>query len=138
MASVAFPLRLSHLSDNFAHLANYRLYLSSGLDSATPGMARSFIGAFLAWHFLPTASAIITGLLWSTVDVAARRLEPVLSFDPNGALAADSVSRNYNSCSLFLLPLRAAKRGHWAVVILNNYYLHPVYPTVGPEQPVEG
>ena len=76
---------------------------------------------FFAWQFLPVASAVCLGFLWSTVDVTARRLEPFYQLSlPNGAPACASISEDYMSCWIFLLPFKAAKQKHWAVVVSST------------------
>ncbi|KAK1965932.1 hypothetical protein LY78DRAFT_74994 [Colletotrichum sublineola] len=85
------------------------LALSKSVDDI-PDFAR------FCYMFLPTIVAVIYSLLWSWIDLDIKRIQPWLEMSkPEGATAARSVFLDYPYDFIAFVPLKAAKRGHWAV-----------------------
>ncbi|KAJ0168155.1 hypothetical protein CTA2_9293 [Colletotrichum tanaceti] len=72
--------------------------------------------ANFCYLFLPTIVAVIYSLLWSWIDLDVKRMQPWLEMSrPEGATAARSIFLDYPYDFIAFVPLRAAKRRHWAV-----------------------
>ncbi|KAI9880048.1 MAG: hypothetical protein M1830_005780 [Pleopsidium flavum] len=73
-------------------------------------------GQSFAYLYLPTIIAVAYSMLWSWVDLDAKRLEPYFQLSkPEGALAKSSLLLQYPVDFLALVPLKAARRRHWSV-----------------------
>lgn len=77
------------------------------------------ITKFATWKYLPTAIAVIYGVLWEQVDSEIKRLEPYfhLSQRPKGALAESSLNVEYLTFWAVLTPFQAIRHRHLAVVL---------------------
>lgn len=72
-------------------------------------LSRSF-----AYLYLPTSIAVIYGLLWSWIDLDARRLEPYRQMSkPGGVKVEDSLLLRYPFDFLAAVPINALRRRHW-------------------------
>ncbi|KAK1718589.1 uncharacterized protein CLUP02_07930 [Colletotrichum lupini] len=72
--------------------------------------------ANFCYLFLPTIVAVIYSLLYSWIDLDVKRMQPWLEMSkPEGATAERSVFLDYPYDFVAFVPLRAAKRRHWAV-----------------------
>ncbi|KAK2048923.1 hypothetical protein LZ31DRAFT_489657 [Colletotrichum somersetense] len=72
--------------------------------------------ARFSYLFLPTIVAVIYSLLWSWIDLDIKRIQPWLEMSkPGGATAERSIFLDYPYDFIALVPMKAAKRGHWAV-----------------------
>jgi hypothetical protein len=61
--------------------------------------------------YLPTILAVIYGILWSWIDLEAKRLEPYRQLSkPGGASAEDSILLDYPFDFLASVPLHSARR----------------------------
>lgn len=66
---------------------------------------------FFAYQYLPTIIAVTYSMLWSWVDLDAKRLEPYFQLSkPGGALAESSLLLQYPVDFLAFVPLKAARR----------------------------
>ncbi|KAL0943769.1 uncharacterized protein CTRU02_201656 [Colletotrichum truncatum] len=75
-----------------------------------PGYAK------FGYLFLPTIVAVVYSLLWSWIDLDVKRIQPWLEMSrPGGATAMRSVFLDYPYDFVAFVPMRAAKRRHWAV-----------------------
>ncbi|EXF73724.1 hypothetical protein CFIO01_02494 [Colletotrichum fioriniae PJ7] len=72
--------------------------------------------ANFCYLFLPTIVAVIYSLLWSWIDLDVKRIQPWLEMSkPEGTTAERSIFLDYPYDFIAFVPLRAAKRRHWAV-----------------------
>ncbi|OBR11889.1 Phosphoribosylaminoimidazole-succinocarboxamide synthase [Colletotrichum higginsianum IMI 349063] len=66
--------------------------------------------------FVPTIVAVIYSLLWSWIDLDVKRTQPWLEMSkPDGTTAERSVFLDYPYDFIAFVPLKAARRRHWAV-----------------------
>ncbi|KAF6841696.1 hypothetical protein CPLU01_00368 [Colletotrichum plurivorum] len=66
--------------------------------------------------FLPTIVAVIYSLLWSWIDLDVKRIQPWLEMSrPAGATAESSIFLDYPYDFIAFVPIKAARRRHWAV-----------------------
>lgn len=100
--------------------------------SATPG---SSIGAddnsgavlhyftmrdYVTGAFLPTILAVLFAIPWTLIDTAAKQIEPIYQLaEIRGASAANSLSLNYVTMSMFVVPFRAFSRRHWVIALTS-------------------
>ncbi|KAI1265987.1 hypothetical protein F5Y18DRAFT_384188 [Xylariaceae sp. FL1019] len=90
------------------------LALSQSVDSL-PGTVR------YATAYLPTAIAILYAILWSLVDVDAKRIQPWLEVSRSGGSTAEnSLLLDYPFQFLALVPYKAFKQGHWPVFYISS------------------
>ncbi|KAK2002022.1 hypothetical protein LX36DRAFT_627585 [Colletotrichum falcatum] len=72
--------------------------------------------AKFSYMFIPTIVAVIYSLLWSWIDLDAKRIQPWLEMSrPGGAKAGRSIFLDYPYDFIAFVPLKAAKRRHWGV-----------------------
>ncbi|KAK1688027.1 hypothetical protein BDP55DRAFT_548602 [Colletotrichum godetiae] len=72
--------------------------------------------ANFCYLFLPTIVAVIYSLLWSWIDLDVKRMQPWLEMSrPKGATAEKSMFLDYPYDFIAFVPIKAAKRRHWAV-----------------------
>ncbi|KAK1730331.1 hypothetical protein CaCOL14_004173 [Colletotrichum acutatum] len=72
--------------------------------------------ANFCYLFLPTIVAVIYSLLWSWIDLDVKRMQPWLEMSrPKGATAEKSIFLDYPYDFIAFVPIKAAKRRHWAV-----------------------
>ncbi|KKF97257.1 hypothetical protein CFO_g382 [Ceratocystis platani] len=73
-------------------------------------------GTYFVVKFLPIIVSVIYGVLWQLIDYDVKRLEPFhqLSLE-GGALASRSLNIDYITDTNILMPIQAAKFGHYAV-----------------------
>ncbi|KFY51237.1 hypothetical protein V496_08896 [Pseudogymnoascus sp. VKM F-4515 (FW-2607)] len=77
--------------------------------------------ATVSYLYLPTVIAVIYSMVWSWVDLDSKRLEPWFQLSkPEGAAAEDSILLQYPFDFLPFVPIRAARRRHWAVFIAGS------------------
>lgn len=87
---------------------------------------------FFSWKYLPTMIAVTFGILWQIVDYEVKRLEPYYQLSqPEGALAIESLTRDYLTGWAILAPFKAVKYRQWAV-----FYSSVIYLLAGPVIPV--
>ena len=66
--------------------------------------------------YLPTVISVIYSLVWSWIDLDARRIEPYRQLSkPDGASAEESLLLHYPFDFLGTVPLRSLRRRHWPV-----------------------
>lgn len=79
---------------------------------------------FFCWKYMATIIAVTYGVLWQIVDFEVKRLEPYYQLSrPEGALAAESLNRDYPTCWPILAPFKALRYRQWAVVYSSTIYL---------------
>lgn len=85
-----------------------------------------------SYLYLPTVISVLYGLLWSWIDLDARRFEPFFQLCHGSAAAVeDALLLEYPFQFLLWIPFRAAKRGHWSVLasslafLLVSWFLTP-------------
>ncbi|KFY30343.1 hypothetical protein V493_01977 [Pseudogymnoascus sp. VKM F-4281 (FW-2241)] len=77
--------------------------------------------ATASYLYLPTVIAVIYSIVWSWVDLDSKRLEPWFQLSkPEGASAEDSILLQYPFDFVPFVPIRAARRRHWAVFITGS------------------
>ncbi|KFY32827.1 hypothetical protein V495_08699 [Pseudogymnoascus sp. VKM F-4514 (FW-929)] len=77
--------------------------------------------ATVSYLYLPTVIAVLYSIVWSWVDLDSKRLEPWFQLSkPEGATAEDSLLLQYPFDFLPFVPIRAARRRHWAVFITGT------------------
>ncbi|KAI9885936.1 MAG: hypothetical protein M1823_002262 [Watsoniomyces obsoletus] len=87
---------------------------------------------FFCWKYLPTIIAVSYGVLWQIIDYEVKRLEPYYQLSRHeGALAAESLNRNYLTGYAILAPFTALRYRQWAVM-----YSSVIYLIAGPLVPV--
>ncbi|OBT58286.1 hypothetical protein VE04_01473 [Pseudogymnoascus sp. 24MN13] len=103
-------------------------YLSIGKNNSNGG-GLSFAAtvddistiATVSYLYLPTVIAVIYSIIWSWIDLDSKRLEPWFQLSkPDGAAAEDSLLLQYPFDFLPFVPIRAARRRHWAVFITGS------------------
>lgn len=83
---------------------NGGVILAKSVDDISTG--QSFM-----YQYLPTIIAVSYSMLWSWVDLDAKRLEPYFQLSkPEGALAETSLLLQYPLDFLAFVPIRAVKR----------------------------
>jgi hypothetical protein len=89
-------------------------HLMQFMDVATIDIAK-----FATWKYLPTAIAVIYGILWEQADSEIKRLEPYyhLSQRPKGALAESSLNVEYLTFWTLLVPFQAIRHRHIAIIL---------------------
>ncbi|KAI9791285.1 MAG: hypothetical protein M1816_004066 [Peltula sp. TS41687] len=88
---------------------------------------------FFCWKYLPTIIFVTHGVLWQIVDFEVKRLEPYYQLSrPEGALADESLNRDYLTCWPILAPFKALRYRQWAVVYSSIVYLiaSPLVPVL--------
>ncbi|KAI9662790.1 MAG: hypothetical protein M1829_006134 [Trizodia sp. TS-e1964] len=74
-----------------------------------------------SYSYLPTIVSVFYSMLWSWIDLDVKRLEPFLQLSkPEGASATSSILLKYPYEFLASVPIKAAKRRHWAVVFAGT------------------
>ncbi|KAH7045191.1 hypothetical protein B0J12DRAFT_577150 [Macrophomina phaseolina] len=74
--------------------------------------------AYFTWKYAPTIVLLSYGILWQISDFEVKRLEPYYQLSrPTGATAAESLNIDYLTFLSYLIPLRAARHGQWAVLL---------------------
>ncbi|KFY33960.1 hypothetical protein V494_07177 [Pseudogymnoascus sp. VKM F-4513 (FW-928)] len=77
--------------------------------------------ATVSYLYLPTVIAVLYSIVWNWVDLDSKRLEPWFQLSkPQGASAEDSLLLQYPFDFLPFVPIRAARRKHWAVFITGS------------------
>ncbi|KFY15096.1 hypothetical protein V492_02234 [Pseudogymnoascus sp. VKM F-4246] len=77
--------------------------------------------ATVSYLYLPTVIAVLYGMVWNWVDLDSKRLEAWFQLSkPEGASAEDSLLLQYPFDFLPFVPIRAARRKHWAVFITGS------------------
>lgn len=71
--------------------------------------------------YLPTIVAVLFGMVWSWIDLDARRLEPFFQLSrSSGARAEDSLSLHYPFDYVAWASYKAFKKRHWSVVLASS------------------
>lgn len=74
--------------------------------------------AYFTWKYAPTIILLSYGILWQISDFEVKRLEPYYQLSrPTGATAAESLNMDYLTFLSYLIPIRAARHGQWAVLL---------------------
>ncbi|OBT67469.1 hypothetical protein VE03_03067 [Pseudogymnoascus sp. 23342-1-I1] len=103
-------------------------YLSTGKNNSNGG-GLAFAAtvddistiATVSYLYLPTVIAVFYSIMWSWVDLDSKRLEPWFQLSrPGGATAEDSILLQYPFDFMPFVPIRAARRRHWAVFITGS------------------
>ncbi len=88
---------------------------------------------FFCWKYMPTMVAVGFGILWQIVDYEVKRLEPYYQLSkPEGALASESLNRDYLTCWSIVAPFKALKYRQWAVFFSSiiNLLAGPLVPVL--------
>ncbi len=81
------------------------------------------MAAYLDWQYLPVVTAVYVSVLWETVDITVRHLEPFYQLsEPNGACIKDSLSMDCIAAFNFFVPFEAAYHCHLAVALSSLVY----------------
>ena len=113
-------------------LSAYRSQHNDGLLKFTKPKELSY-GKFFCWKYMPTIIAVTYGVMWQIVDFEVKRLEPFYQLSrPEGALAVESLNRDYLTCWPIVAPFKAIKYRQWAVLYSSLVYLiaAPVVPVL--------
>ncbi|KAI0134729.1 hypothetical protein BJ170DRAFT_591688 [Xylariales sp. AK1849] len=89
---------------------------------------------YFALKFLPTIVTVTFGVLWSITDVEVKRLEAFYQMSKEGgALAAESINVDYTTLFIFMRPIRAFQRKHYAVAVssITSLLAVSLVPTLG-------
>lgn len=88
------------------------------LTSSTNSLG--FSPADFLYSFIPSLIGLIFFLLWQSIDMYFRALQPFSNLaNPRGTSAAESVLLNYTSCSPVAVTVKAAAAGHYKVAWLS-------------------
>ncbi|KAK4232230.1 protein piccolo [Podospora fimiseda] len=94
-------------------------------DGFRPGLLADpqpggFSPADLIYSFVPAVAGMALFLLFQTLDLHLRVLQPWASLsDPHGALAEQSILVDYASCAPLEVTFRALKNKHWRVATIS-------------------
>ena len=89
---------------------SYMSHRDGGIAFTDIGMGFSSSVSFL-FLYLPTVIAVMFSLLWSWIDLDAKRLEPYFQMSKkDGALSEDSVKLHYPFEFVAFAPIRAIRR----------------------------
>ncbi|KAI9676013.1 MAG: hypothetical protein M1817_000756 [Caeruleum heppii] len=73
------------------------------------------------YDYLPTILTVSLGIIWSQVDLDAKRLEPYFQMsNPIGSLGCDSTLLDYTMDYAMFVPFKAAKHRHWSVFFASS------------------
>jgi len=82
------------------------------------------MNAYLTWQYLPIALATILAILWESLDLTVRRLEPFHQLSlPEGGDVDNALCLEYTGTFSFTVPFRALRRRHYAVVISSTIFV---------------
>ncbi|KAF7559002.1 hypothetical protein G7046_g5158 [Stylonectria norvegica] len=110
-AIIAFTLLLAAAIETLAQRSSAAggLALSPSLDEI-PALAT------FAYLYVPNTVAVLYSLVWSWVDLDAKRMQPWFELSkPDGATAANSLFLDYQYDFVASVPVKAAKKKHWPV-----------------------
>lgn len=80
--------------------------------------------AYALWQYLPTTFTVFLGLLWESVDVGVRVLEPYMQMAKEGGATVDnSLTLDYITMFTFFVPIRSARRRHRVVMLSSLIYI---------------
>ncbi|CEJ86456.1 hypothetical protein VHEMI04110 [[Torrubiella] hemipterigena] len=80
----------------------------------------AFSAANFLYSFLPSFVGMILFLLFQSVDMALRRVQPWADLTQlSGAPAGRSLLADYSACHPFQASLRAARNGHWRLAFIS-------------------
>ncbi|KAH6894053.1 hypothetical protein B0T10DRAFT_479404 [Thelonectria olida] len=89
------------------------------LLSAKPGKG-AFSAANFLYGFVPSLLGMVMFLLFQTVDLSFRMLQPWAELSkPSGSIAQKSVLADYAACLPFQVTFKAAKNGHWRLAVVS-------------------
>ncbi|KAF2195854.1 hypothetical protein K469DRAFT_650033 [Zopfia rhizophila CBS 207.26] len=81
-------------------------------------------GAFLAWQYLPVAIATFLGILWESLDVNVRRLEPFHQLSRSeGGNTRNAMCLDYISMFSLIVPFSAMRKRHYVVAASSFIYI---------------
>ena len=81
-------------------------------------------GTFVLWQYLPIIIITCFALLWESVDLNVRRLEPFHQLaSSDGGTVDNALCLDYVTMFSFVVPYQAARRKHWPVTISSALYL---------------
>lgn len=82
------------------------------------------MNAYLTWQYLPIALATILAILWESLDLTVRRLEPFHQLSlPEGGDVDNALCLEYTGTFSFTVPFRALARRHYAVVMSSSIFV---------------
>jgi len=82
------------------------------------------MNAYLTWQYLPIALATILAILWESLDLTVRRLEPFHQLSlPEGGDVDNALCLEYTGTFSFTVPFRALTRRHYAVVMSSSIFV---------------
>lgn len=82
----------------------------------------------LLYRYLPTILIVFYGTVWSWVDLDAKRLEPWFQLArKNGSLGSDSLLLRYPLQFLPVVPVQAARKRQWVVVLASTVMILVVW-----------
>ncbi|KAF2135393.1 uncharacterized protein K452DRAFT_196495, partial [Aplosporella prunicola CBS 121167] len=72
---------------------------------------------YFGWKYAPTITFLSYGISWQIADFDVKRLEPYYQLSrPTGATATESLNMDYLTSLSWLVPLKAIRHRHWAVL----------------------
>lgn len=82
------------------------------------------MNAYLTWQYLPIALATILAILWESLDLTVRRLEPFHQLSmPEGGDVDNALCLEYTGSFSFTVPFRALRQRHYAVVMSSSLFV---------------
>ena len=80
------------------------------------------MNAYLTWQYLPIALATILAILWESLDLTVRRLEPFRQLSlPEGDVDS-AICLDYIGALSFTVPFRALRLRHYAVALSSSIF----------------
>ncbi|GJN85798.1 hypothetical protein PLIIFM63780_009372 [Purpureocillium lilacinum] len=74
--------------------------------------------AMFAYQYVPNVAAAVYSLVWNWVDLDVKRMQPWFELSrPDGARGEDSLLLDYPVEFIAVVPLKAARKKHWPVVL---------------------
>jgi hypothetical protein len=75
------------------------------------------VAKYFLWQYAPIIISVFYGVLWQMTDFEVKRLEPFYQLSKKtGATAGESLNMDYLTFLSFLVPLRAFRHKHYAVI----------------------
>ncbi|KAK3336644.1 hypothetical protein B0T19DRAFT_378587 [Cercophora scortea] len=97
-------------------------HITTGFRPWLPSAPRSgaFSAADFLYSFLPSLLGMILFLLFQSLDLSLRILQPWAALsDPRGAHAEQSLLADYPACAPIQTTIRALRNGHWRVAAIS-------------------
>ncbi|KAL2810080.1 hypothetical protein BJX63DRAFT_434602 [Aspergillus granulosus] len=84
----------------------------------------SSVTEFLMWQYLPVAIATILAIIWESLDVTVRRLEPFHQLSRSeGGTSSNAMCLDYVTRSIVLVLFSAVRKRHYTVAVSATLYI---------------